>query len=218
MDEIKHEYPNFQFSFGKGLGLVCTGKKVPVEFLDFMKTATNDAFLHQLFNALGSRWRLKNEYEQYEKDSRENIRQLTNKVQHLENQLALKEAYIENLKTKPESPPLQNIAVNQARPSIRERLHNKINTWRAMRKIQKCGLFDSGFYLRNYPDVAKSGMNPARHYLLYGGFEGRKPAEKFDSSFYLEQNPDVKASGLNPLLHFILHGMKEGRNSPTNVE
>lgn len=57
-----------------------------------------------------------------------------------------------------------------------------------------------------------SSIYLAQHYLLYVGFEGRKPSEKFDSSFYLEQNPDVKASGLNPLLHYLKFGKKEERN------
>jgi hypothetical protein len=69
--------------------------------------------------------------------------------------------------------------------------------------IKRSSFFSESFYLKNNPDVKASGMNPARHYLLYGGFEGRNPSEKFDSSIYLEQNPDVKASGMNPLMHFI---------------
>jgi hypothetical protein len=216
MNEIKEDYPNFQFSFGKGLGVVCTGKKVPSDFLSFVKSAQNDEFTHELFNALGSRWRLKNQLESAENRTAETIRQLTGRVHQLENQVALKEAYIENLKTKPESSPIQNIAVNQSNLSIREKLHNKINTWRDIRKIQKSDLFDSGFYLRNYPDVAKSGINPARHYLLYGGFEGRNPSMKFDSAFYLEQNPDVKENGMNPLLHYVLYGENENRASLIN--
>jgi hypothetical protein len=54
-------------------------------------------------------------------------------------------------------------------------------------------------------------MDAVKHYLLYGGFEGRNPSEKFDSSFYLENNPDVKASGMNPMVHFIMLGKKENR-------
>jgi hypothetical protein len=79
--------------------------------------------------------------------------------------------------------------------------------------IKRSGFFSESYYLKNNPDVAKSGMNPARHYLLYGGFEGRNPSEKFDSSFYLEQNPDVKASGMNPLLHYIRFGKNEQRKA-----
>ena len=77
--------------------------------------------------------------------------------------------------------------------------------------ISRNKFFNTQYYLQHNPDVAKSGMNPAKHYLLHGGFEGRKPSEAFDSKFYLEQNTDVKDFGMNPLLHYILYGEKEGR-------
>lgn len=35
--------------------------------------------------------------------------------------------------------------------------------------------FDSGWYLDEYPDVKKSGMNPLVHYIKYGKNEGRLP-------------------------------------------
>jgi predicted O-methyltransferase YrrM len=84
---------------------------------------------------------------------------------------------------------------------------------RYIKKINRSVFFSESYYLQNNPDVAKSGMNPARHYLLYGGFEGRNPSRKFDSAFYLEQNPDVKASGMNPLLHYIRFGKMESRST-----
>ena len=87
----------------------------------------------------------------------------------------------------------------------------KISSTKAIREILKSGLYDQKYDLQNNPDIKASGMNPARHYLLYGGFEGRNPSEKFDSSFYLENNPDVKASGMNPMVHFIMLGKKENR-------
>jgi hypothetical protein len=211
MDEIKDDFPNFQFNFGKGLGVVCTGKNVPDDFLRFVKNAQTDQFTHQLFNALGSRWRLKNHLEMFENRTGETIRKLTDRVHELENQVAVKGTEIENLKKRPISQPLQNIRYIQAKLSIWQRLRNKIATWSAMRTIQKSGFFDAGFYLRHYADVKQSGINPTRHYLLYGGFESRNPSDKFDTSLYLDQNPDVKASGLNPLLHYIRFGKAEGR-------
>ena len=90
----------------------------------------------------------------------------------------------------------------------------KLYIFRSIHQIRQSGLFNEQYYLQNNPDVAKSGMNPARHYLLYGGFEGRNPSEKFDSSYYLEQNPDVRTSGMNPLLHYIRFGKNEQRKTP----
>lgn len=80
-----------------------------------------------------------------------------------------------------------------------------------IKTINKSNLFNKHFYLKKYPEVANSGIEAAKHYLLYGGFEGRNPSKKFDSALYLSNNPDVKESGMNPLLHYILHGESEGR-------
>ena len=39
--------------------------------------------------------------------------------------------------------------------------------------IRKSGLFDREWYLVHNPDVAQAGVDPAQHYLVFGGFEGR---------------------------------------------
>jgi hypothetical protein len=35
--------------------------------------------------------------------------------------------------------------------------------------------FNPHWYLHQYPDVAKAGVDPYQHYLTYGQFEGRQP-------------------------------------------
>ena len=62
------------------------------------------------------------------------------------------------------------------------------------------------WYVNAYPDVAALGLDPARHYLLYGAAMGRNPGKGFDTRFYLERYPEVLESGMNPLLHYILLG------------
>ena len=91
------------------------------------------------------------------------------------------------------------------------KLRSKISTQLLMRNIVKSRLFDAIYYLKNNPDVQLSGMQAAKHYLLFGGFEGRNPSREFDSEYYLECYPDVKENMMNPLLHYIAHGKKEGR-------
>lgn len=78
--------------------------------------------------------------------------------------------------------------------------------------VEASGLFDRAWYLRTYPDVAASGLDPVEHYLRIGAREGRAPSEFFDTAYYQEQNPDVAASGINPLLHFCEFGWKESRH------
>lgn len=71
--------------------------------------------------------------------------------------------------------------------------------------------FNTAYYLEQYPDVAKAGVNPLAHYLQWGAAEGRNPHPLFQTAFYLEQHPDIAASGMNPLVHYGLYGLAEGR-------
>lgn len=91
-------------------------------------------------------------------------------------------------------------------------LKNSLHFLLYRRKVESSGLFDADYYLKQYDDVAASGIAPLKHFLLYGGKENRKPCKQFDTAFYRHTYPDVAASGINPLLHYIRYGVKEGRN------
>jgi hypothetical protein len=78
--------------------------------------------------------------------------------------------------------------------------------------IAGSGLFDRDWYLKNNPDVRKSGLDPILHYLKFGAAEGRHPNPLFDSDWYLQQYPDVRATSVNPLVHYLRHGAAEGRD------
>jgi hypothetical protein len=83
---------------------------------------------------------------------------------------------------------------------------------RDARLVSASGLFDREWYLRQNPDVAKARVNPLRHYLRRGAFEGRDPNPWFDSNWYLQQYQDVAKAGVNPLVHYLRHGAMEGRD------
>ena len=78
--------------------------------------------------------------------------------------------------------------------------------------IRKSGLFDAGWYLTQYPDVQREGLDPLRHYLRYGVAEGRDPNRRFDTDWYLSNNPDVATAGINPLKHYLRRGGIEQRD------
>lgn len=78
--------------------------------------------------------------------------------------------------------------------------------------IRKSGYFDPFWYLEHNPDVKESKIEPLRHFLLYGGFEGRDPSDKFSSGWYLGVYDDVRRSGMNPLVHYIKYGISEKRS------
>jgi len=79
-------------------------------------------------------------------------------------------------------------------------------------EIESSKLFDKEWYITQYEDVARSGVDPIVHYLMYGACEGRNPSPEFDTLRYLIQYLDVADKGVNPLLHYIRHGVDEGRS------
>ena len=74
-------------------------------------------------------------------------------------------------------------------------------------------LFDADWYLAEYPDIARAGLDPAHHYLNHGAGEGREPSPWFDSDHYQRQ---LAAQGLRvpagqaPLLHYLRVGRAQG--------
>src|SRR6185503_9202335 len=74
------------------------------------------------------------------------------------------------------------------------------------------GFFDPEWYTARYPDVIVSGLEPLKHFALYGIAEGRDPNRYFNSMWYVSHYPDVMSSGLHPLLHYLMIGASELRN------
>ncbi|MGL6298355.1 MAG: glycoside hydrolase family 99-like domain-containing protein [Methanobacteriaceae archaeon] len=78
-------------------------------------------------------------------------------------------------------------------------------------------MFNETFYLNNYPDVKKSGMDPIIHYLYYGYLEERIPSENFDGNFYMKTYESVKKANINPLAHYLLYGAIEGKKLKEDI-
>lgn len=79
--------------------------------------------------------------------------------------------------------------------------------------VNASGLFDVDWYLKVYPDVKASGLDPIVHYLKHGWKESRQPSPYFDGVWYLQRYEDVQKSSLNPLVHYLKYGIGEGRSS-----
>lgn len=91
-------------------------------------------------------------------------------------------------------------------------MKNALTQVRMYRVVKCSGLFSREYYLHNNLDVARSCMDPLRHYIRHGWREGRNPGPLFDTNWYLKQNPDVARAGINPLYHYICYGLRNGRN------
>jgi len=82
---------------------------------------------------------------------------------------------------------------------------------KALEAIRNSLFFNSAHYLETNPDVRAAGVDPALHYLVHGGGEGRDPGPFFSTKAYLARYPDVAAAGLNALLHYETQGRRENR-------
>ena len=75
--------------------------------------------------------------------------------------------------------------------------------------LLKSDLFDSKYYLKENPDVAKAKANPILHYLKFGWKEGRNPSPLFNTNNYISFRPDIVKADICPLVHYELFGKKE---------
>lgn len=79
------------------------------------------------------------------------------------------------------------------------------------RIIEKSGLFDKDYYMKNYPETKEYFVDLYTHYQNIGFKKGFNPSEKFNTQWYLDTYPDIKKAGVNPLLHYIKYGQYEKR-------
>lgn len=70
-------------------------------------------------------------------------------------------------------------------------------------------LFDVTYYLQQYPDVKKAGVDALVHYLEKGANEGRNPNKNFNTNDYIKKHPELRETALNPLVHYILYHWQE---------
>jgi GT2 family glycosyltransferase len=94
---------------------------------------------------------------------------------------------------------------------VKRRAYTLFYLRRDVEVLERSGLFDREWYLKQYPDIAALNIDPIRHYLRYGAQEGRDPNPTFSTWGYVETYPDVTAHGMNPFVHYVKYGLAEGR-------
>lgn len=80
-----------------------------------------------------------------------------------------------------------------------------------IRMLEASPLFQSTWYLQEYPDVALAGIHPPSHYLESGAREGRDPGPQFSTNDYLARHPELESDGINPLIHHLQAASADGR-------
>ncbi|MCA9401990.1 MAG: hypothetical protein KC713_10200, partial [Candidatus Omnitrophica bacterium] len=88
-------------------------------------------------------------------------------------------------------------------------IKNRVKYARERLVISQSGLFDRSWYLENYPDVRSAGIDPLRHFIIYGWREYRNPSATFNVYNYLQSYPEVLAAGSCPLMHYIKNPVLE---------
>ena len=74
--------------------------------------------------------------------------------------------------------------------------------------VARSPLFDRAWYLREHPDVAASGVDPALHYLVVGHPAGLDPGPGFCGAEYAALNGLPPCE--NPLAHYERRGRRRG--------
>lgn len=97
-------------------------------------------------------------------------------------------------------------------PNTTEAVHpSGMNTEQLLlvEKISASSLFDRNFYLKNYPDVAGSKVDPLGHFINYGASEFRNPSAAFDICWYWLMHQQNEHRKLNPIIHYLEIGIPD---------
>lgn len=95
------------------------------------------------------------------------------------------------------------------RGRVKRALNRRIPTpeeLKAAKELRKSSLFDGVWYLSTYPEVAKTGLSPALHYLRHGAKEGKDPGPDFSTRYYAARHPLISRTRTNPLLNHLRTG------------
>ena len=95
--------------------------------------------------------------------------------------------------------------------NLRSIIQSLIKIWHQYFLIKRSGLFDTNYYVQNYPEIKEVGLSPTLHFIKFGWREGKNPSSLFNTAYYLRENKDVRKFGINPLVHYIQFGIAEER-------
>ena len=90
---------------------------------------------------------------------------------------------------------------------------HRLDLRRRARRIIAAGLFDSDWYLKQYPDIRLGAASPVAHYLKHGSREGRWPHPVFDPHWYASQLEGKDFESKTPVEHYLV-AAPENRVSP----
>ena len=177
--ELAQGLPSFEFFHGHGLGLLAIGNKPPAVVTDLCGQLADEDISHirNKFCRIGTHW----------------------------HDMSLTRATL-NAAVKTGQQTLDRLNALAARRGwgfawpFRRRSES-----RQAAMIRASIFFDPAWYLTMNPELAQTGLDPAKHYLEVGGIEGRDPGPLFSTRKYLDLM-SLAPGQTNPLLHYLKHG------------
>lgn len=197
--QIEHSYVRLEYKTNELTRLLPTGDIRPqLELLRDMQPQLRDTFLANLSGD--------GQTSAQQGHSSAEVRELQEKLQYVQNRL-------KRLTAAPASGGLNSVlkplaaigmpnGLEAERRVIRDflqklarnggRLHytpldNEIIDYLLSRRPDLIRVFDSHFYMQQYPDIVQAGVNPLVHFLTHGWQEGRSPHPLIDPRFIAKQ-------------------------------
>ena len=209
-DEIKGNYPSFEFFHSHGLGLIAFGSEYPASLDIFFNPGTNPATIRDFFGRMGLG--LDNEL------AKESLQaQLQETVDHAERALSQIQLMVAQGFEKDQAIKTLSINLNSSENSLQlanTRLAEITGskTWKFANSFQKIGA-------RLTPEnrsttlPADKNRNSARY---RDDLDLLSNSPLFNRSWYLATYPDVAGANESPLRHYLLTGWQEGRDPGPN--
>ena len=94
-------------------------------------------------------------------------------------------------------------ALLKSLPSSVKRVLRYVRHYADVSYLRSSGYFDEKWYLKENPDVAKTGIDPIRHYVFQGSLEGRNPHPGFNTNAYLANRTKTKRPRRNPFVECL---------------
>lgn len=88
-------------------------------------------------------------------------------------------------------------------PSPVKRVLRYVRHYADISYLRSSGYFDEEWYLRENPDVAKTGIDPTSHYVFQGSLDGRNPHPGFNTNVYLANRAKTRRPRRNPFVEYL---------------
>lgn len=177
--ELEEKYPSFSVHHSHGLGIICLGK-VPTALSELI-SLIND--VPEVQKALRVFLQESGKLSVDHKTCTGDLEEVRRTAEHL--RVLADDRYADLTRIVDENARLHQVVqrldaeklhLASCMSALLESIVSGLSTEMAVKTVQESGFFDADFYLQEYPDVAKDGVDPIMHYMRYGAGEGRRPS------------------------------------------